>query len=505
MERRRFIEGLAASAFASDVGVRGPAVVAAGMQMCLDVRDFGARGDDKSDDADAIIRAITEAKGGFVCIPAGRYRLGRDLIFGTTVNLVGVPGRTILVPTRNGGVGLTLSTPTSEGTTETSSLFGIKLDGASCRGSTGVLIGANDVTGRIRSSHLEVVGFHGDGAVGLRVQNSVDCSFEYSYFGRNTTNVVIEGVSADLPTLTRFHVCSFREADTVGVRIRRGYMTTFSQCLMEANKREGVRIEPPSRSTVLRTSFDRCWFEKNFLRAADQAQQFHFVADGTNAGAELRISEVYMSGLSKAIRLKNVVNFVLDDVLVQTAEGTIFTEGENCNGSIVNMPLNSALRLDRLWTNTAKHDMISVGTTRGAPSTSQRVDLSGWGFSGELTTGRSVPLVDRVAPLGRVVLRQASLTRIAATVLDGGASGPVLLSVQRSADGGGTWALVPGAEMSFDPTRGGHLQDFKPGNVRLTEGDVLRLQLRPGPNAPQRLSIEVSMELDVSSWWAPGR
>lgn len=499
MERRRFIGGVAGLALGGSSAPGSDSTQAS--TDSVNVRDYGARGDAKSDDADAIVAAIAAAQGAVVRFPAGRYLLGRDLVVTDTVNLVGTPEVSVLLPTKDGGVGLSISTPANGlGTSKAASVYGLTIDGSHTRAATGMIVGATGVTGRVRLSHLEIRAFHGARAVGLRVRDCVDTSFEYSYFGRNTVNVLIEGNSRDLPTLTRFHVCAFREADTAGIQLRRGYMTSFAQCLIEANKQEGVKIGVTPGSTVLRTSFDQCWFEDNHHRAQDQADRFHVVCDGTDGTAEIRIANAYMSGLSRAIWLRNTVNFILDDVLVQPVANTIVTEGTNCSGVMTNMPLNVALRLDRIWKNTAEHDAIVVVGTRGVPPSANRMVLEGWRLAATETSDGLGVLQDHLGVAGRAMVRPGHVTRILVTVLASSAANPAVVEVQRSADAGRTWTAIRGASLAFVTTPGSHLVDVIPDAGQYGEGDLLRLVLRGTSEMAPTTNGSAAIEVEVDSW-----
>jgi hypothetical protein len=501
MERRRFIGGLASLASGAPIaGGASSFLPAMAAPDSFDVRDFGARGDGRTDDADAILATIAAARGAFVRFPPGQYALGRDIVVPDTVNLIGTPDVSVLLPTKKGGVALSISTPAeNRPTSRPASIYGLTIDGSRTRGSTGMLVGANTLSGRIRVSHVEIREFHGPRAVGLRVQDCVDTSFEYSYFGRNTVNVHIEGESPHLPTLARFNVCAFREADTVGILLRRGHMTTFSQCLIESNMEEGVLITVDPRRVALRTSFKECWFENN-QRGADQATRFHVVCDGTNGGAELRISAAYFSGLSRAIRLRNTSNFVLDDVLVQPVADTIVTEGTNCNGVITNMPLNIALRLERLWKNTAEHDMIVVGNTRGVPPSANRMALDGWTLPGVKNADQAVVLQDGVGRGERTMVRRGHVTRVVVSILESPATHPATLEVQRSADAGRTWQAISGATIQFVTTAGSHITDVVAGAGRYGEGDLVRLAYRQTDGTAAAIRGSAAIEVEVDSW-----
>jgi hypothetical protein len=491
---------MASLAIGATSGRSGDARNYAGTEGSLNVLDFGAKGNGQTDDADAILATIAAAHGAFVQFPPGQYLLGRELVLNDTVNLVGAPGRSLLIPTKNAGVALSISTPGENlATANPASIFGLTIDGSRTRGTTGMLVGATGTSGRIRASHLEIRSFRGPHAVGLRVCDCVDSSFEYSYFGRNTVNVHIEGNDPSLPTLTRFHVCSFREADTVGVQLRHGYMTSFLRCLFESNKGEGVEIKVPPKQTVLRTSIEGSWFENNHHLSPDQANRFHVLADGTDGTAEIRISGSYMAGVSRAIRLRNTVNFVLDDVLVQPVADTIVTEGNNCNGVITNMPLNVALQLERLWKNTAERDMIVVNGTRGIPPTAGRMVLDGWSFPVQGTIGPQA-LPDGLGLLGRTMVRRGHITRIVANVIKGSERQSVRLEVQRSNDSGHTWQSVVGTAVQFLATPGSHVSDIEYERGLFHEGDFLRVALLDTADSRSVITGSVAIEVEVDSW-----
>ncbi|MGV9860905.1 glycosyl hydrolase family 28-related protein [Gordonia sp. NPDC003425] len=63
-------------------------------QAAADVTKFGAQGNNRNDDTDAIQAALDDvpASGGIVFFPAGRYRVSRDLTARNTTTLMGVRG-----------------------------------------------------------------------------------------------------------------------------------------------------------------------------------------------------------------------------------------------------------------------------------------------------------------------------------------------------------------------------------------------------------------------------
>lgn len=498
MERRRFIGGAAGVVFGGS-GLLSAEPPPRGLAPdCLDVRDFGARGDGKTDDADAILAAIAAANGACVRLPAGQFLLGRELVVTDAVNLCGTPGVTVLLPTRDGGVGLSIDTTgNGVGTHRPSSIYGLTLDGSRTRGATGMVIGASRLSGRIRASHVEIRSFHGVQAVGLLIRDSVDTSFEYSYFGRNSVNLVVEGHDVSLPTLTRFQVCSFREADTVGILIRRGYMTSFAHCLIESNKQEGVHVVVAKGRTALRTSFNGCWFEDNHHAAPDQPDRFHVLSDGTDGTSEIRIAAGYMAGASRAIRLLHTVNFVLDDVLVQPVADTIVTEGGN--GVLTNMPLNRAGRLEDIWKNINRHNAVVVGNTPHMSPWVSRTVLEGWSFPGEPSARGTHILRDGLSVAGRVMMRPGHVTRIAVTVVESQLSHPAAVDVERSPDAGRTWQTLAGATIQFVPTPGWHVADVPRGAGNFGEGDLLRLALRDSVGARPVVTGNVTVEIEIDS------
>jgi hypothetical protein len=173
--RRRLAQAAALGALAPGAGIAAKADQASGSQTSnaantiFDARQFGAKGDGKSDDTKAIQSAIDAGtRGGAVFVPPGVY-LSSELRLRPHVSLIGVAGWSYRSP---GGSVIRLADPKAACLLNITGAFGVSIDGLSLEGgglgtnTHGILLnkpdyGKEEDTFRIERS--QIAHFSGDG------------------------------------------------------------------------------------------------------------------------------------------------------------------------------------------------------------------------------------------------------------------------------------------------------------------------------------------------------
>ncbi len=325
----------------------------------IDVRDFGAIGDGATDDTVAIVAAWAAvlAGGRKLFFPAGTYKISSNLVFSVTGSspagrfIEGIPGASIIKPTAAVSIAITLATESNtDGYCNALKISGLRLDGVSTSGATGILVGENagDLSSGIVIEDIQVLRFDGANSKGIDVRNVVNARFTRVYVGRCGTNLYIKGddVGNALPTTVLFNNCQFREANDGsggtgrGIDIVQGYRISFAQCLSESNDKEGLYCAPSSgTNNVLWLAFDDAWFEGNQANGA--STDYQILADGSSAGTVmLGLRNVNFNGSPRSIYLKTVVNSYLDNVYPRaTANSVVIDTG--CRGTIFSWPENN--------------------------------------------------------------------------------------------------------------------------------------------------------------------
>ncbi len=351
----------------------------------FNVRWFGAVADG-TDAAQAFTLAIQAAlagrEGGAVFVPAGKYQIWSNVLASVPgpspkgLEIVGVPGASVLMPTSAVTVALTLQTGlNSDGTTNWLRVAGIRLDGVDtgATGATGVLVAATVpgtdgiVSANITLEDVEILRFAGSGGRGLHVQDAVKCDFARVYVGGCETNLYVAGThpAKDTPAFITFHSCSFRLATARGVDIVNVTRASFRHCIVEANGQEGVYCVPPAGHNAGMIEFDDCWFEQNWMSDPNPSTNYQIKAIGkayspTELGANcmLRIANTNffipefapwphpptMTYNTGAVYLKTVINTIVDNIWpVSTPPekpDQVYID-EGCRGFFANWPGNS--------------------------------------------------------------------------------------------------------------------------------------------------------------------
>jgi hypothetical protein len=305
----------------------------------LDVRTLGARGDGRTNDLPALSTAgeVAARTGRWLVVPSGTYRIDGPLRWQNVPGIVGIPDRSVIRPTFGGGTALSIETRINElGMPVATSIVGLTLDGSASQAETGMHLGAGPLSARITLSDCVVRGFTAPRAVGMRVGAVVQGVVERLLATRNSTNVLVEGPNADLPTIISFDCCNIREALGAGLVVHGGYSLRFRGCVFESNGEEGVLISPMPGRTVLLCSFEDGWFENNARR---KTTAFQFDADGSAVASTcnpLLLRCLFTTQRSRALRLRRCTNFLVDSCRFPQVKGCVVVEGADGHGTFAN-------------------------------------------------------------------------------------------------------------------------------------------------------------------------
>lgn len=309
----------------------------------------GAIGDDSTDNYAALNWAFSHALP--VHIPDGTYRYATALTTTDVPLLTGVPGKTILKPTSAvASPALTINNTAQAvigNMGHISTISGITLDGQLTTGArTGMQIGGNARTNRVFLDHTEIYEFDTAGSYGLHIRNGIDVRGSQSLISRNYINLLVDGASASFPTTVSFDEVSFREAESIGVKIVHGYAVSFMGCLFESNKAEGLYIQPGAAETALSVLLDNnCWFENNYAGHGSQTLNYSLIADGSAAGStiNLAIKNSYFNSSAaaeRAIKLDKVTEGTIDNIRIASVANHLTITGGS-SVSVKNWPQNA--------------------------------------------------------------------------------------------------------------------------------------------------------------------
>lgn len=120
-----------------------------------------------------------------------------------------------------------------------------------------------------------------------------------------------------------------------------------------------------------------------------------------------------------------------------------------------------------------------VGSARSSGASGQRSWLPGHTQGGTVAAAqREVPLLDAIgAARGRLMPRPGSVTGLAINLRHARTGGALAVEVQRSSDGGQSYAPVSGAHIMLDTATHGARATFAPGACPFAAGDLLRLAI----------------------------
>ena len=285
----------------------------------VSVRQFGAKGDDATDDAAAINAAAAAAgPGGVVFFPAGIYRFASALTI-SQVSLSGVGVASVLKPTAAvASPALSFNNPYTGDTYAPMVIYNLMIDGALTRDITGVKLGTIPLSAGITLRDAVITHFAGASGRGLHIANTVNTTVSGSRIERNGSNVWIEGGNSDLPTVTSFRDSYVTLASAgAGVTIKNGYMTSFYNTVFESNYTYGLLQQPGKTQNALNTIIYGSWFENNWhLNRAATSSKFQLEVDGATGDttSQIAVRDTFFSGnntTGRAMWLNRVANSII--------------------------------------------------------------------------------------------------------------------------------------------------------------------------------------------------
>ncbi|KRC81711.1 glycosyl hydrolase family 28-related protein [Sphingomonas sp. Root241] len=249
----------------------------------LSIKSFGAVGNDKADDTDALNRAFA-TKGRRILVPAGTYRVSNlappacDAIIGEGEH------RSIL--RIEAGSGLALA-----GYCQTHRDY--QLQGNGSPGATGMHFGAAN-SGSFTVQNVRVRQFNGPGAIGIRYDRCLKSVFINVTAEENAVNELWHGEDPAFPT-SLVHIGGVNTgARLEGGVIRSGAAITCIGRDFESNGREGLLFAPGGNGFVEGVVLDGCWFEDNWHSGG--AVQILRAGSGYASGDRLTVAGGASSG-----------------------------------------------------------------------------------------------------------------------------------------------------------------------------------------------------------------
>ncbi len=277
----------------------------------INVRWFGAKGDDSNDDGAAITAAYSATAGtvgnGELLFPNGIYRFSSGLTFDKWVTVTGLVRRDDTldpIHSDSNGRGAVLR-PTSAIasvaiTINAGALKELTVDGSLTTDKTGVLVGSS-ISGGVILDTMRIARFGGTTSRGLKVRQTVGCSFTGVNIQYCAVNLEVSDEAGDgTPTTSWFRNCYFSYATTgAGVLFKGGRSQIFETCVFESNKQQGfyvsVGVTGDSFGNVLRD----CWFEDNWTGNLSLTN-YSFEQYSPGAGAGFSMDGVRFQGGSSA-------------------------------------------------------------------------------------------------------------------------------------------------------------------------------------------------------------
>lgn len=257
----------------------------------ISVTDFGAVGDGTTDDT----AAINEAKAACVAagypilfFPPGQYKTTSDLTFSGNFTIIGIPGKSLIVPSNATTVGVTLESVGTE-----MYVFGLTIYGLNAPTKTGLKIGvAGTVSSRIVLHSCTSFYYSSANGIGLLVSDVVGLSIYDSLFYGCDTNVKVLASVANLPTRVNFTNCVISVAGGVGVDILGGRDIVLDRCDLESNGEQAIYIHPTTISATnvpVSAIISGCWIEDNWSGSGSQATSYGIDIDGTGTTREVDV------------------------------------------------------------------------------------------------------------------------------------------------------------------------------------------------------------------------
>lgn len=286
----------------------------------LNPRDFGARGDGVTDDTVPLTNWLAACQGGALGEwPEGTYRITSGLQITGRVNILAVPGQTILAPAVGTGVALTLGeTVVAYGLT--SYLRGLTIDGSNDPAGTGLQLGRSvaEECVNLQCHRVEVLGFSDPGGVGIRVADCTDVRFYDCVSAFNDTNLLLNPFTFGLPTQILWDGGLIKFGYTgPGIDIRDGRNILFRHVDIAGHQVQAVSMVVPAGGFVYNIVFEDCWFEANYTSIP---ANFAITAVGTGgARSHLALVRCFYEAPGQFLATTDVDFVDIDHLLVASA------------------------------------------------------------------------------------------------------------------------------------------------------------------------------------------
>lgn len=492
-------------------------------------RSFGAKGDGSTDDTSAINNAIAvaQALGWVIRLEAGAYAVTAPLAVTSKCSLIGDgPDRVSIVPT-SGFVGTAVLTMNFASTTTAVELGGFTID-CSNKTTLNPVEVTNLDTSRLRDLRLL------KGAIGLKMTACGSTNVDHVVMRDQTTNgILLTGNNngelgfrdVDIACDTGTMVAGFEYDRTNGTDVGGIYL-------------DYVRVIQAGAGVITNgfkfTSSVTCGV---FLFAS------RCVADGISGGHSWsfsNITEIRMQGCwgtnsaaggsnLSGILLNNAVNVQIHDGYYGSASRDISVTG-TASRLLIHQNLLTGAAIN-LWEDGigVKTEMLATGNVLvGATPYSgaywltaalaqpqfltpvafasdisatggYRQQSGGWKQDTTVAASQTdVVLTDTIATRGRVIARQGSITGVAVNLSSARTAGTLTVKVQRSTDGGATWATVVGPSVAISTNVKSGQATFGKDQYGFAAGDMLRLTVTTdGSFTPTANNLDACLEIET--------
>ncbi len=235
----------------------------------IDVRWFGAKGDDLTDNATAINNAYAAAAaaGYKLFIPGGIYRVSSSLTWDQTVTVQGpqFSSPPFISSTLSAVIKPTSAVSGTFITLNAGTIDGIIIDGQLTADVVGVLIGSS-LAGNVTLKNSRIHSFGGSSGRGLKVRQAVAIEINRVNIQACGTNLEITDIAADgTPSTAWFRNCYISESTVgPGVLFKGGAQIVFSTCIFESNKQQGFYVTTSAIGDSTGHILKECFFEDNW-------------------------------------------------------------------------------------------------------------------------------------------------------------------------------------------------------------------------------------------------
>jgi len=267
----------------------------------------------------------------------------------TDVNVVGVPGATILRPSAS----VTGTFLNIYNHTEWKSISGLRIVGTDCPTATGIVIASNDpliFSDRVHLSDVSVYYFKKGIVINLAVLTTLDrCTFR----GNGSNEISNDAAVYQIPNMTTINNCAFMESSAtlgtgIGLYVTFGNGINITNTEFESNDKEGLKIKTSNTNWghVELVLGDGNWFENNQNSESHPENFYNIVVDGSLTRASIPSIDFTMRSnffhigpvYAKIAHLIKVDNLVIEPFqtlpYAVVVDQNLFKFEDNCHGKI---------------------------------------------------------------------------------------------------------------------------------------------------------------------------